>query len=172
MLDMGLVLEPLVPGLRRFARALVHDTSNADDLVQDCLERAVSRWHQRNADGSAKAWLFAILVNITRDRLRRDRRRGLHVMVDDLPPGTLAEPATQEQALSAKDVLRAIDQLSEDQRAVMLLVAVEDLSYAEAATALDVPIGTVMSRLARGRERLRRILDGETIGVPQLRSVK
>jgi len=172
MRDMVLVLEPLVPGLRRFARALVHDASNADDLVQDCLERAVSRWHQRNPDGSAKAWLFAILVNLTRDRLRRAGRRGPHVPVDDLPPGALVAPPTQEQALSAQDVLGAIDLLSDDQRAVMLLVSVEDLSYAEAAAALGVPIGTVMSRLARGRDRLRRMLDGEAIAVPKLRRVK
>jgi RNA polymerase sigma-70 factor (ECF subfamily) len=170
--DMILVIEPLVPGLRRLASALVEDASAADDVVQDCLERAVSRWHQRNTDGSAKAWLFAILVNLVRDRRRGNNRRGLHMDIAELPLETFSEDPVQEVGLSTDDVFRAIDMLSEGQRDVLLLVSVEDLSYVETAETLGVPIGTVMSRLARGRERLRRILDGEAIAPTQLRRVK
>ncbi|MDB5590367.1 sigma-70 family RNA polymerase sigma factor [Enterovirga sp.] len=151
-------LERHIPALRRYAWALLRDREAADDLVQDCLERAVGRWALRRRDGDLRAWLFAILHNLFIDGLRRRRREGLRVDLDhaaELPsPGSDPESAT-----GLRDVLAALDTLPSEQRAVILLVGVEELSYEAAARVLAVPIGTVMSRLSRGRERLRRALE-------------
>jgi len=179
MKDMMLLVEPLIPALRRYARSLMRaDAAGADDLVQDCLERAITRWHQRRADGDARTWLFTILHNLAVSRMRQRDRRGWHVPIEDAAEAATARPPTQEAGLRHRELLRALDQLPEEQRSVLLLVSVEDLSYAEAATVLDVPIGTVMSRLSRGRERLLRIMEAEaagrpaTLGSPTLRRVK
>ncbi|MDE1147634.1 MAG: sigma-70 family RNA polymerase sigma factor [Azospirillaceae bacterium] len=165
MKDMMQLVEPLIPPLRRYARALVRDAATADDLVQDCLERAITRWHQRRADGDARTWLFTILHNLAVSHIRQNRRRGGQVALDDaVAEPALSRPPTQEDALRHADLLRALDTLPEDQRAVLLLVSVEDLSYAEAARVLDIPIGTVMSRLARAREKLAQHMEGEPAG--------
>lgn len=174
MTAMTSLIEPLIPALRRYARALLRDRTAADDLVQDCLERAIGRWHQRRQDGDARTWIFTILHNLAINRLRQAQRRGRHVAIEDADPDSVSHPPPQEDRIRHHDVVQALADLPEDQRAVLLLVAVEDLSYAEAAHVLDVPIGTVMSRLARGRERLRRAL-GEPDRIakaPTLRSVK
>ncbi|TWB44209.1 sigma-70 family RNA polymerase sigma factor [Nitrospirillum pindoramense] len=161
MKDMMLLVEPLIPALRRYARALVKNHATADDLVQDCLERAVSRWHQRRADGDARTWLFTILHNLAVSHIRQNRRRGGHVALDaGIDEAMIARPATQEDALHHADVMRALHTLPEEQRSVLLLVSVEDLTYAEAARVLDIPIGTVMSRLARAREKLSQKMEG------------
>jgi RNA polymerase sigma-70 factor (ECF subfamily) len=158
--DIASLVEPHIPALRRYAWALLRDDQAADDLVQDCLERAVSRWQLRRRDGNLRAWLFAILHNRFISDRRTQTRRGPHGPLDEMtaPPLAAGDP---EQAAASRDVLGALAALPEEQRAVILLVGVEDLSYEEAARALGVPIGTVMSRLSRGRERLRRYLDGE-----------
>lgn len=171
MHDMAPIIEPLIPGLRRYARGLVRDATLADDLVQDCLERAIARWHQRRPERSTRAWLYAILHNLAVDRGRRARRQGMSVPVDDSVRTELATPATQEQRLRTDDVLSAIHHLPAEQCAVLLLIGVEELSYAEAADVLGVPTGTVMSRLSRGRDRLRALLDGGAAR-PALRRVK
>lgn len=162
MQDMMLLVEPLIPALRRYARALLRDRAAADDLLQDCLERAITRWHQRRADGDTRTWLFTILHNLAISRLRQIVRRGAHVALDDADESATARPPTQEDGLRHRAVLRALETLPEDQRAVLLLVSVEDLSYAEAARVLDIPVGTVMSRLSRGREKLSRALASDT----------
>ncbi len=174
MSDMIVLIEPLIPALRRYARSLMRDRSAADDLVQDCLERAISRWHQRREDGNAKTWIFTILHNLAINRLRQSTWRGAHVALDDVQDAALTRRPAQEDRLHQNDVLRALGTLPEDQRSVILLVSVEDLSYAETAKVLDLPIGTVMSRLARGRDRLRQTLDGELQSdtSPHLRRVK
>jgi RNA polymerase sigma-70 factor (ECF subfamily) len=174
MKDMLLQFEPLIPALRRYARALMRNRATADDLVQDCLERAVSCWHQRR-DGDVRAWLFAILHNLAVDQFRKSAARGRHVAIDETSESEFGEAAAQEHRLIYKDVLNKLAKLPEEQRAVLLLVAVEDLSYADAANVLNVPVGTVMSRLSRARERLRRELKGvaEASGnVVPIRSVK
>jgi RNA polymerase sigma-70 factor (ECF subfamily) len=150
-------IEPFIGPLRRFACALCHDASLADDLVQDCLEHAVKSWHLRRDDGNLRAWLFAILRNEFISGRRRIGRRGVTASLDDLPiePGALAD---QEDHLRVRDVMAAIDRLGEDHRALILLIAVEELSYEEAAEVLSIPIGTVMSRLSRAREKLRTLL--------------
>jgi RNA polymerase sigma factor (sigma-70 family) len=159
MKDMLLQVEPLIPALRRYARALVRNRTTADDLVQDCLERAVSRWHQRR-DGSVRAWLFTILHNLAADQFRQTASRGRHVPIEEAGEGEFGGAAAQEHRLIYQDVLKKLARLPEEQRAALLLVAVEDLSYAEAAKVLNVPVGTVMSRLSRARERLQQELDG------------
>ena len=173
MQDMLVQVEPLIPALRRYACALMRNRATADDLVQDCLERAVSRWHQRR-DGSVRAWLFTILHNLAVTQFRQATARGRHMPIDDAAgEQELVSAAAQEQRLIYQDVLSKLARLPEEQRAVLLLVAVEDLSYADAAVVLNVPVGTVMSRLSRARERLQQEMDGVTPGnVVALRSVK
>jgi RNA polymerase sigma factor (sigma-70 family) len=168
-------IEPVIPALRRFAWALTRDRAAADDLVQDCLERAISRWPQRRADREVRPWLFAILHNLAISRLRELKRRGRPEPLEDAPPGALALPPGQEHRLTHHELVRAVGELPEEQRSVLLLVSVEDLSYAEVAEALQIPIGTVMSRLHRARERLRLALgaDGDANARgPRLRRVK
>lgn len=166
------IIEPLIPALRRYARALLRDPAGADDLVQDALERAVGRWSQRRSDGDARAWIFAILHNLAMTRLHRAARRPRLLPIDEA--GELASPPAQEEGLRYQDVLSALSRLPEEQRVVLLLVAVEDLSYAEAAKVLEIPVGTVMSRLSRGRDRLHGILSEEAgqCARQRLRSVK
>lgn len=173
--DMIDIVGPIIPSLRRYARALLRDAVAADDLVQDTLERAIGRWHQRREDASTRAWLLTILHNLAINTMRRNNRRGVAVAIDAVEESTMATLPSQEAGLAQRDVLRAIAQLPEDQRTLLLLIALEGVSYAEAATITGVPVGTVMSRLSRGRERLRRLLaePGETAAArPMLRSVK
>ncbi len=157
--DMLHQVEPLIPALRRYARALMRDRASADDLVQDCLERAVSRWYQRR-DGDLRAWLFTILHNLAVNQFRKTASRGRHVPIDETNEDSFGEAASQEQKLMYQDVLAKLARLPADQREVLLLVAVEDLSYAEAAKVLDIPVGTVMSRLSRARDRLQQEIEG------------
>lgn len=172
MKDMLLQVEPLIPALRRYARALLRDRTAADDLVQDCLERAVSRWHQRRG-GSVRAWLFTILHSLAVNQFRKATARGKHVPIDEADERQIGGAAAQEHRLVYQDVLTKLATLPEEQRAVLLLIAVEDLSYADAAEVLKVPVGTVMSRLSRARERLQQEMDGVVPGnVVALRSLK
>lgn len=162
------LLEPLIPSLRRYAYALTRDDETADDLVQDTLERALSRWALRRRDGDLRAWLFAIERNLHVSAIRSRRRRGRETGLDDAEePG---DPATQEASLAARNALEALGQLPEDHRSALLLVGVEDLSYEETARVLGVPVGTVMSRLSRGRARLRALIETGRSG--HLRRVK
>lgn len=171
MRDMMLLVEPLIPGLRRYARSLLRDADAADDLVQDCLERVIGRWHQRRADGNARSWVYTILHNLAINRMKQGARRGLHLPMDNAPETELAEPPMQESPLHRQDIVAAMERLPDDQKAVLLLISNEDLSYAEAARVLDIPVGTVMSRLSRARERLRREM-ADSPPVSHLRRVK
>ena len=147
-----------IPSLRRYARGLAGDADRADDLVQDTLERAwrsFSMWQQR---GEVRAWLFGILHNRFVDRLRAQGARPESSVGDDLPHPP-ARP-TQDDRLELRDLERALQRLAPEQREVLLLVGVEDMGYAEIARVVDVPIGTVMSRLSRARARLRIELQG------------
>lgn len=168
MADAETLLEPLIPALRRYAYALLRDHDAADDLVQDTLERALSRWSLRRSDGDLRAWLFTIQRNLYVSALRQGQRRGAHVELD--ASTTPSSAAQQENALEVQDILVALDQLPEEQKSLLLLVGVEDLSYDDAAKVMGVPAGTVMSRLSRGRQRLRALL--ETGRTTLLRRVK
>jgi RNA polymerase sigma-70 factor (ECF subfamily) len=161
MPDPAALIEEQIPGLRRFACALLRgDRDRADDLVQDALERALSHWNLRRNEGNLRDWLDTILYNRFFSDQHRVRRRGPHdpLSQETELPGI---DAGQHSVLEHRDVLRALAALPEEQRAVLLLVGVEYLSYQEAARVLGVPIGTVMSRLSRGRERLRGSIYGE-----------
>ncbi len=148
-----------IPHLRRYARALLGDPDAADDLVQDSLTRAMTRLHLWRPGTNMRAWLFSILhnqhVNTARRRARRPDRVGLEPAHD----GLHAVPPVQDAGPAIRDLARALAQISEDQRQVVLLVGLEGLAYAEAAEVLDVPLGTVMSRLNRGRQRLRELME-------------
>nr|WP_251007978.1 sigma-70 family RNA polymerase sigma factor [Sphingobium sp. BHU LFT2] len=159
----------MIPGLRRYARAWLRgDAATADDLVQDALERAVGSWRSRRGN-NPRAWVYAILHNLLVDHSRKARRRPSMPM-DAVKEADIADAPRQEAGLHREDVLRALDDLPEEQRAVILLVTLEDMSYAEAAATLAIPAGTVMSRLARARDRLAAHLD---LGVrPRLRRVQ
>ena len=157
---MMLLVEPMIPALRRYAWSLLHDRNSADDLVQDTLERTITRWHQRNPDGNARTWVFTILHNLAMNRMRKTARHGREIDIDDMDEATAAHQPMQEDRLLHADLLAGLAALPEEQRAVLLLVSVEDLSYAEAAKVLGVPIGTVMSRRSRGREHLLRLVNG------------
>jgi RNA polymerase sigma factor (sigma-70 family) len=163
MNDMMLLVEPQIPALRRYARALMRDLVMADDLVQDCLEKAVSYWSQRRQDGDVRTWLFSILHNLAVNQMRQATRRGPHDSLEAADEATLAHPPTQEIPLLQRDIMKALASLPEEQRSVLLLVSVEDLSYAQVARVLDIPLGTVMSRLARAREKLRETMNGDNV---------
>lgn len=163
MRDQASLIEAHIPGLRRFACALLRGHRHgADDLVQDCLERAVSRWHLRRADGDVRGWLYTILYNRFLSEKHRHGQRGLpEALLEAAEAEMPGVDGGQDWALARRDLLRAFAALPEEQRSVVLLIGVEDLSYGEAARVLGVPIGTVMSRLSRGRERLRHHMNGE-----------
>ncbi len=148
-----------IPRLRRYARSLVYDAQNADDLVQNALERALAHWRQFDPRRDIVLWLLSIAHNAHLDALRRDRR------LDVLPPERLTEVQDARQTLGADaglrmDLTAALERLVPDQRSALLLVLVEQLSYAEAAEVLQVPAGTVMSRVSRARVAMREWLDG------------
>lgn len=149
---------PYIPNLRRYARALVGDRDAADDLVQDTLERAVRKFHLWRP-GNLRAWLFSIMHNVFVNQLK-SRRASLTEELDENHAG-LAGTADAGAAAQVRDLERGLAGLSPEHREVLLMVALEDLSYEEVSRALGVPMGTVMSRLSRARERLRRHLDGE-----------
>lgn len=146
-----------IPHLRRYARALVGDREQADDLVQDCLERAWSRIHLWKAGTNIRAWLFTILHNVHLNTARRRRNAPALTPIDGGATDPPARP-TQEDGLQVRSVWRAFSRLPDTQRAAILLIALEEMSYEEAAAVLDVPMGTLMSRLHRGRERLRGLM--------------
>ncbi|NJD23871.1 MAG: sigma-70 family RNA polymerase sigma factor [Betaproteobacteria bacterium] len=152
-----------LPRLRRYARALVGDRAGADDLVQDTLERAWLRAGQWRPGSDLRAWLFGIMHNLRIDQLRRSGPVQLSL---DEEEHDVATRATQGDALEVMALDRALAGLPEEQRAVLLLVAVEEMSYADIAVALGIPVGTVMSRLSRGRERLRQALEGRGAATP------
>lgn len=147
-----------IPSLRRYARALVSDRDRADDLVQDTLERAWSRWAMWQRRGEVRAWLFGIMHNQFIDRLRAQRSRPEDSAGDALPEQP--QRPLQNDALELRDLDRVLQRLPPEQREVLLLVAVEELSYQEVASAIGVPLGTVMSRLSRARARLQEELRG------------
>lgn len=159
----------VLPRLRRYARALVGDREASDDLVQDTLERAWSRAGQWQPGSDLRGWLFSIMHNLHIDHVRRP---GLNVRALDDSDLELPTRATQSDRLDVIDLQSALTHLPDEQRQVLLLIALEEMSYEEVSQTLGIPIGTVMSRLSRGRERLRRLLNGPVPTTSNLRVVK
>ncbi|AXC50601.1 RNA polymerase subunit sigma [Paracoccus suum] len=160
-------IEASIPALRRYARALMRDPDRADDLVQDCLERAVAKRHSWRGDGPVQAWLFRILINRYRDLQRQNPGPGHLVAIDDLTFET-AQPGGQEAGLALREVQDALARLPGDQREALVIVALEGNSFDQAASLLDIPKGTLMSRLARARATLR-VLTGRGAGPTETR---
>jgi RNA polymerase sigma factor (sigma-70 family) len=160
--DFGARVQELIPRLRRYARALTGERGAADDLVQDTLERAWSKLHLWRHGSDLRAWLFTIMHNVHVNQVR-SRAASSTVPLDE---DTAEAPvrATQSDMLEVRDIDAALRRLPLEQRQVVLLIALERMSYDETAKTLAIPIGTVMSRLARARERLRVMLADESTG--------
>ena len=156
-------VEATIPALRRYARALTRDAELADDLVQDTLVRALRSEHLFQGD-DVRSWLYTILANLNRNRLRALARRPTLMPIEDNDAPDVTGPE-----LGQRDIERALATLVTDQRDALLLVVLEGLSYREVAEVQGVPIGTVMSRLARARTQIKNYLDGAR---PTLRRVK
>ncbi len=161
-------LEAEIPALRRYARALLRDSERGDDLLQDCLERALSRRRLFVRPSNLGAWVFRIMRNVHLNNLRTARRRPPGLGLEDAAEATI--PADQIPHIEIAEMLAAFDRLPGEQREVLLLVVVEGHSYREAARMLKLPAGTVMSRIARAREQLRDLAADAT--APHLRRVK
>ena len=150
-----------IPRLRRYAWALQGDREDADDLVQDCVERALSHAHLFRAGTNMRAWLFTIMHNVHVNSVRRQRRAKMYASSGQ---GIVVARTTQPSQFDAavlRDLSLALADLAEEQRQVVLLIGLEGMSYREAADILGLPIGTVKSRLARGREHLGQLMDGQ-----------
>ena len=161
-----------IPHLRRYARALLRDADAADDLVQDCLERALKKRRLWRRKGSLRSWLFRIVYTQFLNGRARRQKAALTTSLDDLVQ-PVAIPAAQVDHVEVVEVMEALVTIDEDQRAALLLVAVEGMAYDEAADALDIPIGTLRSRLWRGREALKAARpDRSGSNRPSLRLVK
>jgi len=171
--EFSLALVGLLPRLRRYARVLAREPGTADDLVQDTLERAWARHAQWRTGSDLRAWMFSIMHNRWVDLTRADRFAPLEAL-DETALETLSENAPSFDGI---DLQRGFERLSPEHREVLMLVAVEEMSYEEAAFALGVPIGTVMSRLSRARRRLRSELEdngnrGQGPGATRLTRIK
>ena len=158
MNDFSWLLEKAIPRLRRYARALTHDVFRADDLVQDTLVRAIAQQHRWQHGSNLHAWLFTIMHNQNVNGVRRSVREGIAVEFDHKWPFATAG-ADPIGRLALRDLDRALARIPEEQRRVILLIGLEGTSYEEAATILDVPVGTIRSRVFRGRELLRKLMD-------------
>jgi RNA polymerase sigma-70 factor, ECF subfamily len=156
-------IEAVIPALRRYARALTRDAETADDLVQDALVRALRSEHLFHG-GDVRSWLYTILTNLNRNRLRSLARRPMLMPIEDNDAADAAGPEA-----GGRDIERALTMLVDEQRTALLLVVLEGLTYREVAEIQGVPIGTVMSRLARARAQIKTYLDGER---PALRRIK
>lgn len=156
----------VIPQLRRYARGLVNHREKADDLVQDCLERALSRRHLWDESRAIRPWLFTIMHNIYANAARRFNHSPDLVSIDQVKESASVDSPDS----SLNDLNVALNQLSQQHREILLLIGLEQMSYKETAEVLDIPLGTVMSRLTRARKRLRELMQDTT--VPNIRRVK
>jgi RNA polymerase sigma-70 factor, ECF subfamily len=169
--DFARLLEDQIPRLRRYAQALTRDVTHADDLVQSCLERALARQQLWQPGTDLRAWLFTILhnqhVNDVRSALREDGRVAAEASrsLPAIGPSALA-------VLELRELDRAIGSLPATQRQVILLVGLEGMRYEEVAKILDIPVGTVRSRLSRGRQLLRKMMEEGVRTQPRWRQVR
>ncbi len=165
--SMNTIITDQIPRLRRYARALTGSRTSADDLVQDTLERAWGKLHLWRRGSDMRAWMFSIMHNTFINHIRKKQLVTISMDDDVLEVPTRA---TQEDFLQMRDLASAIEKIPHEYREVLLLIGLEQMSYEETAKVLGIPLGTVMSRLSRGRERLRTIMSGEI--TPVLRRVK
>jgi RNA polymerase sigma-70 factor (ECF subfamily) len=161
MTDIYQRIEAEIPVLRRYARALIRNLTDADDLVQECVARALTKLHLWREGSNLRSWLFTILHNQYVDHVRRSIRSGTTVEFDGATDLPLRLPATQEKRLELRDLDRALGLLTAEQRMVILLVGLEGMPYSDIGTMLGIPVGTVRSRLSRGRAALRGLMGVE-----------
>ena len=159
MNEFARMLEAEIPRLRRYARALTRDIVRADDLVQSCLTRAVAKQHLWQYGTDLRAWLFTIMHNQHVNDVRRGLREGNYVELTEA--STLVVESNAVPTLELRDLETAIGKLPPEQRQVILLVGLEGMAYEEVAKVLKVPVGTVRSRLSRGRDQLRLLMGME-----------
>jgi RNA polymerase sigma-70 factor (ECF subfamily) len=157
MPDLADRIEAEIPRLRRYARALTRNEVAADDLVQDCLVRALAKQQLWQEGTDLRAWLFTILHNQHVNLVRRSAREGTGVAISDTEP-SLTRAANQEKSLELRDLDRALAKLPDEQRTVILLVGLEGMRYEAVAEIVGCPVGTIRSRLSRGREALRDLM--------------
>jgi len=167
MSDFGSLVEAEIPRLRRYARALTRDAVRADDLVQNCLLRAIAKQHLWQPGTDLRAWLFTILHNQNVNDVRHSAREGSNVSIEDAAP-MLTTQSNAFDTVQLRDLEAAIAKLPQEQRQTILLVGLEGLPYEEVAAILKVPVGTIRSRLSRGRDQLRALMGIE----PKLRADK
>lgn len=160
-----------IPHLRRYARALAKDPVLADDLVQDCLERALRKWRLWKPKGRMRSWLFRMLFRVYLNQKHQIRRKAADITLED-GPEPVSETAPPSIGVEIRETAQAVDDLPEHQRAAILLVALEDMNYDEAAWILNVPVGTLRSRLSRARETLRNVARVAEPESPPLRRIK
>jgi RNA polymerase sigma-70 factor, ECF subfamily len=166
MSDFHRQIEEQIPRLRRYARALTRNPDRADDLLQDTLVRALDKQHLWQPGTNLRAWLFTLMHNQNINAIRRNEPLKSSVDIDDTAIALTAVSDTQAASKLA-ELDRALGQLPQNQRAVILLIGLEGMSYEEAAAVLQIAIGTIRSRLSRGREALRRLMDGETTALAE-----
>lgn len=157
-----------IPRLRRYARALVGDRARADDLVQDTMERGWSKLSSWRRGSDMRAWLFGIMHNLHVDQVRKPAISTVE-LDDDTPMPSIKAP--QADRMEMRDMQTALQALPAEQREILLLVALEEMTYEEVAATLRIPLGTVMSRLSRARERLRALMEGKAV-TSSLKAVK
>jgi RNA polymerase sigma-70 factor, ECF subfamily len=158
MSDFDGLLEEQIPRLRRYARALTRNTERADDLVQDTLARAIAKQHLWQAGTNLRAWLFTLMHNQNVNDVRHSVREGQTIDVEEMS-NVLAATTDPTASRWVYELNRALSQLAQEQRQTIMLVGLEEFSYEETAAILNVPVGTVRSRLSRGRDQLRRLMD-------------
>lgn len=158
-----------IPALRRYAKALLGNSSEVEDLVQETLTRALTKRHVWDRVRDVRAYLFTTLHNLYADWVGKQARQGPLTPIENVE-WQLHQHAEQPGSLALRDLERGVRQLPTEQRQVVLLVGLEGMRYKEVAELLEIPIGTVMSRLSRGRETLRRVMEGEER--PNVRRVK
>jgi RNA polymerase sigma-70 factor, ECF subfamily len=158
MSDFDRLLEEQIPRLRRYARALTRNIERADDLVQDTLVRAIAKQHLWQAGTNLRAWLFTLMHNQNVNDVRHSIREGQNIDVEEMS-NVLAATTDPTASRQLYELNRALSQLTQEQRQTIMLVGLEEFSYEETAAILNVPVGTVRSRLSRGRDQLRRLMD-------------
>ncbi|RQR49551.1 RNA polymerase sigma factor [Burkholderia sp. Bp9140] len=160
--DLATRLPDILPRLRSFALRISGNRYDADELVQRACIRALERAHQLRADTSTASWMFSIIQSIWLNELRqRNHRNPLVLELSDALLETVSDPGSApETGLAIRQIIDAIERLPESQRTALLLVSVDGLSYRQAADTLDVPLGTIMSRISRARKAIRLVIDG------------
>ncbi|NEX60181.1 RNA polymerase sigma factor [Noviherbaspirillum galbum] len=161
--DSAQLMIACIPRLRRYARALIGDRTGADDLVQDTMERGWSRMSSWRSGSDMRAWLFGIMHNLHIDQVRRPSITTVE-LGDETPMPSIHAP--QADRMQLRDMESALKTLPAEQREILLLVALEEMTYEEVSATLGIPVGTVMSRLSRARERLRAQMEGQTVASP------